>query len=163
MGPNSPNAVSMLQTLKSRFHWDIIILLDSSYDSKENEVLFVKIGARVLELWLDMWFEPKWPRCSFEPQSPKSRTFLKYHNAIGFIFWFWRKWGPVWTQKTYPALSSENLWLDTSSGLKWPKCSYLVPDPKVKNFFENFITREWILASHFTNCEAHFSNCKVIL
>ena len=30
-----------------------MILLDSFYDSRENEVLFVKIGARVLDLWLD--------------------------------------------------------------------------------------------------------------
>ena len=34
--------------------WDFIILLDSSHDSWENEVLFVKIGARVLDVWLDL-------------------------------------------------------------------------------------------------------------
>ena len=32
--------------------WDFIILLYLSYDSGENEVLFVKIGAGVLDLWL---------------------------------------------------------------------------------------------------------------
>ena len=32
---------------------DFIILLDSSQDSWENEVLFVKIRARVMDLWLD--------------------------------------------------------------------------------------------------------------
>ena len=35
------------------FFWDIIILLYSYYDSGENEVLFVKFEARVLDLWLD--------------------------------------------------------------------------------------------------------------
>ena len=30
-----------------------MVLMDSPYDSWENEVLFEKIGARVLDLWLD--------------------------------------------------------------------------------------------------------------
>ena len=42
-----------------------MILLDSSHDSCENEVLFVNIEARVLDLWLDMSSGPKWPRFSF--------------------------------------------------------------------------------------------------
>ena len=33
--------------------WDIIILLASYYGSGENEVLFVKIRAKILDLWLD--------------------------------------------------------------------------------------------------------------
>ena len=41
------------------------ILLDSSYDFGENEVLLVKIGARVPDIWLDMSFGPKWPKYSF--------------------------------------------------------------------------------------------------
>ena len=32
------------------FFWDFMILLDSSNDSGENEVLYVKTGARVLDL-----------------------------------------------------------------------------------------------------------------
>ena len=44
---------------------DFIILLDLSHYSGENEVLFVKIGARVLDLWLDMSSGPKWPKCGF--------------------------------------------------------------------------------------------------
>ena len=39
--------------------WDFIILLDSSYDSGEDEVLFVKIRARVLDSWLYTSFESK--------------------------------------------------------------------------------------------------------
>ena len=34
---------------RQEIFWDFIILLDSSYDSWENQVLFVKIGARVLD------------------------------------------------------------------------------------------------------------------
>ena len=33
-----------------------MIVLDSSYDSWENKVLFVKIAARVLNMWLDKSF-----------------------------------------------------------------------------------------------------------
>ena len=44
---------------------DFIILLDSSHNSWKNEVLFVKIGARVLELWFDKSFEK-----SFGPKLP---------------------------------------------------------------------------------------------
>ena len=36
--------------------WDFMILLDSSHDSWENEILFVKIVARVLDIWLDNSF-----------------------------------------------------------------------------------------------------------
>ena len=42
-----------------------MILLDSSHDSGENVVLFVKIGARVLDLWLNMASGPKRPKYRF--------------------------------------------------------------------------------------------------
>ena len=46
--------------------YDFMILLDSSGEnSGENEVLFVKIGARVFYLWLDMSFESRWLKCGF--------------------------------------------------------------------------------------------------
>ena len=53
-----------MQFLGPRFQgkyifWDFIILLDWSHDSWKSEVLFVKIGARVLALWLDTSSEPK--------------------------------------------------------------------------------------------------------
>ena len=44
---------------------DFMILIDSTYDPGESEVLLVKIGDRVLDLWLDMSFGPKWPEFSF--------------------------------------------------------------------------------------------------
>ena len=37
-----------------------MILLDSYYDSGQNEV-FVEIGARAPDIWLDMSFWPKLP------------------------------------------------------------------------------------------------------
>ena len=48
-----------------------MILLNSLCDSGENEVLSVKIGARVLDVWLDMFF---WAQLAqnlvFRPQTP---------------------------------------------------------------------------------------------
>ena len=46
------------------FFKDFIILLDLYYDPEENEVLFVKIGAKVLDLWLDTSSGTKWSKCS---------------------------------------------------------------------------------------------------
>ena len=43
LGPSGPNVVSRPETLRSMNFLDFIILLESSYDSGENEVLFVKI------------------------------------------------------------------------------------------------------------------------
>ena len=39
--------------------WDFMILLDSPNDSWENDVMFVKISGRVLDLWLDTFSWPK--------------------------------------------------------------------------------------------------------
>ena len=92
--------VSRPQTPKSRnfLRYNFVTI---SYDSGVNEVLFVKIGAWVLDLWLDTFSGPKWPKCSLLTQIPKPRPFLRYHNFAGFIFWFQKKWGPVcenWSQ-----------------------------------------------------------------
>ena len=64
-GPSGPNVVSKPETLRSMNFLDFIILLESSYDSGENEVLFAKIWARNLDLWHDNPFGPKWPKSSF--------------------------------------------------------------------------------------------------
>ena len=56
--------------------------MDSSHDSWENEVLFVKIGARVLDLWLDTSSEPEWPKFSFLVPDSKVKTFFE-------ILWFY--------------------------------------------------------------------------
>ena len=131
--------------------WDFLILLDSSHDSWENDGLFLKVSAMVLDIWLDTSSGRKWPRCSFRVpdskfkiffeiswlywiylmilekmmaclwklqlwfwtydlihllgtsgpnvvsryQTPRSKKLLRYHNFIGFISWFLRKWWPV--------------------------------------------------------------------
>ena len=65
LGPIGTNVVSKPQTPRSKSFLNFIILLDLSLDSGENETLFVKIGARVLDLWLDTSSGPKWPKVSF--------------------------------------------------------------------------------------------------
>ena len=57
--------------------------MDSSHDSWENEVLFVKIGARVLDLWLDTSSGPKWPKCTFQVPGPKFKKFFE----ISWFYW----------------------------------------------------------------------------
>ena len=59
------NLLSSPQTTNSENFGDFVILLDLSYNSGENELLFVKIGARVLDLLLDTSSGPKWHECSF--------------------------------------------------------------------------------------------------
>ena len=58
----------------------------------------------------------------FRLQVLRSRQFLRFHDFIGFISSFMRKWGPVcenWSQG-----SRLMLWLDTSFGAKWLKYSF---------------------------------------
>ena len=52
---------------------DFIIWFDLSYDLGEDEVLFVKIGARVLDLRLDMSFELKWPKSGLQTPDPNAK------------------------------------------------------------------------------------------
>ena len=60
--PIGTNVVSWPQAPRSRLFKDFMILLASSHYFCENDVLFPNIGARVLDLWLDMSFGPKWPK-----------------------------------------------------------------------------------------------------
>ena len=122
---SSPNVVSRPQVQGQGFFCDFIILLDSSHDSWENEVLFVNIWVRVLDLWLDNSFakgfgcrvvglvvgfwsydlihllEPSGPNVVSRPQTPKLSNFLRYHDFSGFILWLWKKWGPVCENWSY--------------------------------------------------------------
>ena len=110
-----------------------MILMNSYHDSWENEVLFVKIAARVLDVWLDTFSGPKWPKCSFWVLKPQGQEFFwdfmilldsshdSWENEILFV---------------KNAARVLDIWLDTFSGSKWPKCSFRVLDPKVKKFFK---------------------------
>ena len=75
-----------------------MILLDSSHDSWENEVMFVKTAARILDLWFDMFSGPKWPKCIFWVLNPKVKNFFldfmillnsshNYVNLGTFMIW----------------------------------------------------------------------------
>ena len=64
-GPGNTNLVSRPITQGQVTFSDLIILLHLTHDYGENELLLVKIAARVLVLWLDTSSEPKWHKCSF--------------------------------------------------------------------------------------------------
>ena len=61
-----------------------MILLDSYYDSGENEVLFMKIGVRVPDLRLDILLGPSCPKLVFRPQTPNF-TALEFKNFLTSI------------------------------------------------------------------------------
>ena len=103
LSPSDPNVVSRSQTSSSRNFWDFIILVDSSYNSGENRVLFYKIGAR--GFWnyglIIFWALVSYPNVVSRPHNPRSKRFLRFHDFIGLISWFWEKWGPIcenWSQ-----------------------------------------------------------------
>ena len=61
LGSSGPNVITSPSSEGQDIFRKFIIYLDSSHDSGENEVLFVKTGARVLDLLLDMSSGSKWP------------------------------------------------------------------------------------------------------
>ena len=118
LGPIGPNIVSRSQNPRSRIFWDNIILLHSSRDSWESEVLFEKIGARVLEQWLDKSFPkgfgPKLLKLVFRPD-PKCQTFgiwkffhAKLHKILHQISSFFPILGHFWqsSECLFPVYSS---------------------------------------------------------
>ena len=64
MGPIGLNVAKDPRQEGQSIFWDFIILLDLSYNSEENETLFVKIGARAPQFWLDTSSGSKYPECS---------------------------------------------------------------------------------------------------
>ena len=97
----------------------------------------MKIGARVLGLWLDTSFgrhiTSSGPNVVSRPQAPWLRQLLRFHDFIGFISSFSQENEVMFVKIGARVL---DLWLDTSSGPKWPKCTFQVPGPKFKKFFE---------------------------
>ena len=74
---SGPNKVFRTQTQSLNFFMRFKDFLDSTNDSEENEVLFVKIIGRVLDLCLDMSSEPKWLKYSFLTPDLKVKKFFE--------------------------------------------------------------------------------------
>ena len=111
---------------------DFIILLDSSHDSWGNDGLLVKIAAIVLDVWLHTSSGSR-PRCSFCIPEPKVKNvFWDFMILVDSSHDFW---GNDTLFEKIAAMVLD-IWLDTSSGHKWPRCIFWVPDPKLKKFFE---------------------------
>ena len=65
LGHTCPKLVFRPQTPRSGYFSKFNNFIEFIYNFGENEDLFVKIGARILDIWLDMSFGPKPPKCSF--------------------------------------------------------------------------------------------------
>ena len=81
-------------------------------------------------------------------QTPKSSTFLRFHNFIGFISWLLGNWGPVCERVTLC------FWSDSWLRLLGPSGSNVVSSPQnltSRNFvrFHNFIGfNSWFLRKY---------------
>ena len=102
-----------------------MILLDLSHHSlKKMRSCLWKLEPG---FWTYGWIRllgPSGPNVLSRSQAPSSRNFLKFHDFIGFISSFLRKW------------------LDTSFGSKWPKCAvFRLQVPRSRQFlrFHDFI------------------------
>ena len=66
LGPSSSDVVSRPKAPRSRHFIRFHDFIGLSHYPGQNEVLLVKIGARVLDLWQDTTSSgPKWPKSSF--------------------------------------------------------------------------------------------------
>ena len=101
-GPKWPKfSFWVLNSDVKNFFWDFMILLDSSRDSWENEVLFVKTVVFFWTYGLIHLLGPSGPNVVSMPQTLRSRNFLRFYDFIGFISWFLRKWGYVCENCSY--------------------------------------------------------------
>ena len=128
LGLSGPNVVTGPQSPRSRHFLRFHDSIGFIYDSWENEVLFVKIGARVLGLWLDVSSGLKWPKCYPNAPDPKVKKFFE----ISWFYWIHF----IILKKMMPCLSKMELGFWTY-GLMclWVQVG---PDPKVKNVFKKF-------------------------
>ena len=110
--------------------WNFVILLDSFYDSSENEAAyFVKIRGRFLDLWLPTSFDP---HVFFGPQTSKSTNFLRFIILWDFSYYSGKN------EFFFVKIRAKVLkfWLNTSG----PKLnSFIGPRPQGQESFWNFI------------------------
>ena len=85
--------------------------MELSFDSGENEVLFVKVGARVPKLRLDT-SGPKWPKFSLQATDPKAKVFFGISR-------FYLCYDSVKNEVLFVKIGARilDLWLDTPFGI----------------------------------------------
>ena len=98
-------------------NWDMLKSLDqrrntkflwSNYLNWIHFLILEKMRSCLWKLRLGFWSHslvcllvPIAPNVVSRPQAPRSISFLRFHNFIGLISWFWRKWGPVCENWSY--------------------------------------------------------------
>ena len=93
----SPSGLNININISGLIFWDIMILSDSCYNFREKEVLSMKIGIRVLDLWLDKSlaksFWPKLPWTSILAPDPKCHSFeIQIFFMSSSINFAWNKY-----------------------------------------------------------------------
>ena len=104
------------------------------------------------EFWIYIALGLSGQKLVFSLQTQRSRNFLRFHNFIGFILWFFKKWGPVCKKWSY----GSNGWIH----LLGPSCPCVVSRPRAARSvsfltFQNFIgfilcfLKKWGLACQY--------------
>ena len=121
LGPSGPNVVLGPKPQDQELFWDFLILLSLSNDSWENEALFVKIAARILDLWFNTFSGPKWPKCSFWVLNPRSRHFWDFMILLNLAHDSWEN------EALFVKIAARilDLWFNMFSG---PKCQEIFWD-----------------------------------
>ena len=96
LGPSGPDVISGSQTTRSKIFFAI------SWVDWIYLMIFEQMMAYLWKLQLRFWtyalillLGPSGPDVVYGSQSPRSKHFLRFHNLIRFISWFFRKWWPV--------------------------------------------------------------------
>ena len=78
---------------------------------------------------------PSDPNVISRPQTSRSQNFLRFHNFIWFILWFWRKWDNVYEK-----------WSQSSGLMAWyvfwakvVQMQFISPRPQEENICRDFI------------------------
>ena len=100
------------------------------------------------------YFDPKWSKLVFRPQSPTLRCFLRFDYCVGFNLCLWTKWVSLWKLKLVL-----DLWLHETFGPKFPKTNFWSPDPNFTSSNVNEVIRT-VLNSLFFFLRKDFARTK---
>ena len=113
LGRNDLNVVSRPHIRRWSYFWDFITLLDWSHGfGHESWPCLSKLELGFWNYGLVRLLGPSGPSVASRPQTSRSWSFLRFHNFVSFMLWFWWKRGPaVKFGNNFP-----DLWLDMYSG-----------------------------------------------
>ena len=79
-----------LKVINSIYDWCIIYPHFVNQKINYQNVTAIEMSTKQPKTTSYLW------KCPVSrPQTPRLRNFVRFHGFVGFISWFWRKWGPV--------------------------------------------------------------------